>query len=1032
MTGYSNRIGFDKSAYPAGSLNTTSNSSGALASNVLRVLTVALLLVSTSFSMSGPLFASPLDSGQAAVRLPNGLRVVIVQESSLPVVSCQLWYRVGARHDPQGFRGTCHVIEHILENNQLARQSSLMRKLISSSAQFDAYTSDDFTVFTSNIQSEDLESAIALQAARFQERSITQAQLDTARVQVLQELKDERSSPDENLSKEVRAVAYRRHPYGLPPSGTAEDVNRLTPGVAQDFLNQWFQPANATLVIAGRINPATALSTTGKYFGPLTSTKANVNFMEVPEPTQEGERRVYLKYDGSADQIFIAFHTPELGHQDAPALIVLEALLNNPLGGILKHRFIDTNLCTRASASYEFRKSPGLFTFHLKGRKDVSSNTLLTEIDRLFNDIKQVTPEPSKLERARNRALFKFFESRTGPYKTAFQLGLFDALGHFELAQSSPEKINQVSSERLKAVANRYLTTANRSIGFLISERSSPVPQTKPGKDRTASINSSLRLAGFKTDRTDLIAGRMPGTSKNDQGVSMPTGLTNIAAKPAAAKPAPIAKQDSAAKMPVAPAKPGQAVKSNAAHPAAHKRPHTAESSTNASPKKPTPPSTPLPPFDLAGIAKSKTLPSGINLVVLTVKSSPIVRIEGTIKAGSVFDPAKRPGLSEFNVTLMNSDSTQISREKSEGHQANRGLGPQDLLGFKPGLTQISFATNCQAKHVGVQLRLLSHHMTKPQLSESAIDSAKDTVASSIKAAHLNPTGLAQEYLMRNLLANKSPYSPPEVHKKLKAIEDITPEEVIEFRNQRIVPGATTIVMVGDITLETAIPLVEAAFKNWQGSNIDTNIVAEANKRNVLKVVVPTSDSGAIYLLLGRLLEKPVGSDIAELMLVDSILFKHPFFARLAPVISQGPDTHAKAKISSQVTPLSGKSTWALSVAMPAGQAESTFEKLKVGLGQFSRDGLTAIEFKEMKPYLFGNLRLSKMNDVKTIASTMVEAVKLGRSPVFWSEVTKELNAIDLKDLNLFICKELKPNESLLVVAGEKKSLKDARHFKLQ
>jgi len=967
--------------------------------------------------------ASPVDSGRAAVRLPNGLRVVIVEEKALPVVSCQLWYRVGARHDPQGFRGTCHVIEHVLENKQLQNNKDKVTSLISSAARFDAFTSDDFTVFVSNVRPSDLETAIALQAARFKDQSISQGMLDGAAAQVVEEIQSERLSPESTLSREVRGVAYSRHPYAFTPTGSQDDVRRLTPGVVQDFYNRHFQPGNATLVICGRLNAGSTLATVGRLFGPLAKAKETGAQEEVPEPKQEGERRVYLKYPGEVDQLFLAFHTPSIGHPDAPALAVLESLLNNANNGILKRRFIDSRLCQAATASFEFRQSPGLITFHLVGNRDVGSTGMLNEIDKLFNDIRQVTPEPGTLERAQNRTAFKYYLSRTGPYKTSYQLGLFDALGHFELAEAWPERVRAVTPEKIKEVAERYLQTNNRSVGFLVAEKGAPPP--KPSRDRTARMHDlpPIERASFGPDRGALVAA-------DTRLAKAHTPLNKIPVKPAAA-----ATKSSPAAKPAAPtARPASPAAGNHHH-APHKtpvhhHPHSAgQGGTNAG--KPPAVAAALPPYDLASMASTKELPSGIKLIVLPVRSSPVVHIEGVVKAGSAYDPADNPGLSELNVALMNGDSTPISRSKSELHQANRGLGPKDLIVFSPGLNDISFKTRCLSKNAAVQLKLLSHHLTRPLLTEASMEAAIKRVRNLSETTHKDPSGLAEEFLLRNLLASKSPYAPPEIHKKLKSIESAKMDEIAEFRQKYLVPSSTTIVMVGDITLEAASQHVENAFKNWRGNPQTTSPAVEANKKRVLKVVVPAHDSTELNLTVGRLLENPEARDYTKLLLVDSILFKHPLYARLKK--KGGSICNVKgASASSMVTPLSSRTAWSLSVNGPSSEATPLFRELKAGLHEFTRQGFSKTELHEMRKYVSGNILLERLSNIDSAGSSLIEAVRLGRNPSFWTEIDDFLRATDLDDLNLYISEELKPDESVLVVTGEKRTLREARNFKLQ
>ncbi len=522
-----------------------------------RIVTLLMLFVFTFVSLgqtaSCQVAAQP--ARDSAFRLANGLRVIIVEEPAFPMLSCQLWMHVGSMNDPNGASGTCHVVEHLLSETIKANGGSLARQLVGSGGRFDAFTSDDFTVFLENLPASQLELGLALQAERLKEKLFTPQQLKDAAHQVIQEIEAGQNNPDRTLMREVRALRYTRHPYKNLPAGVEEEIKTVTAQMVSDFYRQYFVPSNATLVIAGDVNKAKALKLAEQTVGAIQRKAIETPSLVPFEPLQTGERRVYLKYGGKKNKLYVAFQAPPASDPSAAAAAVMESLLGNSYVGLLKEIAIDTKVCDTASSAFELRKRPGMILITAEAPANVNTAKMLTAVDELCDKIKDGGFSDGDLAEAKKRAVFSLLKNKTGPYKAAFQLGFFDSLDKLDQSELWQKQLESVSKQEIMRLAASYLVPAKRSVGFMMAQTSasqsqktaSIVPmrgESRINYDRSKLGNLQIAtydpyLEGSKTDSTDEPSDEAPdeGEVKINPWTSKPIPSPN---KPAQKKVKPV------------------------------------------------------------------------------------------------------------------------------------------------------------------------------------------------------------------------------------------------------------------------------------------------------------------------------------------------------------------------------------------------------------------------------------------------------------------------------------------------------------
>lgn len=973
-----------------------------------------------------------------AVKLANGLRVILIEEPAFPMISSQLWLHVGSFDDPAGASGTCHVIEHLLAETMKANGASLARRLIGSGGRYDAFTSDDFTVFLENLPSTQLELALSLQAERLKDRNFSAQAVDVAAKQVALEIEASHSNPDRTLLREVRALRFTRHPYKNLPSGIEEEIKSLNPQIATDFFKEHFIPSNATLVLSGDLKANQALKLVEQYLGSIPARKGMSPNLIPYEPIQTGERRVYLKYGGKKNKLLIAFQAPAATDPSAAPTAVLESLLGNSTCGLLHDLAVNTKVCDSASASYELRKNPGVLSISCEAPANVSSTKMLSTVEEVCDKIREGSFDDAALAEARKHAVFSFLKNKIGPYKTGFQLGFFDSLEKLDQADLWQRQLESVSKQDVLRVAASYLVSSKRSVGFMLGQTSAssvqktacrPAPRLvsasnlKPDRQQMHFCRSALGnmqiaaydpyLDGSRTDSTDEPQDEAPDAPAEDPS-------TGTSVPPAAGSAGPGTTTSSGA--------PGSTtVTGTPSVKQTQPQQVTTEPDTVAAPQAEAPRA---PASATRSNISEFILINGIRLIVFKADSSPVIRISGAVRAGHVYDPVNKPGLSDTTVALMNGSSAKISKENSARMQAQNGLDRADQIRFFEGREQISFHTSCLVQDLATQLKLISHHLTDPALDDASLSAARNTVAGTIKRRQNTVQDRANRLLLQNLLSDKSQFNPPSPHELLASVLKITADDINQFRGSNIAPSTTTIVLSGNIDPQDANRLVTSALGQWQGKAKTPAVSAQANKRLVTKVNLPSDDNVRVELALGRLLPTPVSQpEYARLILTDCALLKHPLYARLTNP-KKMPDLDDSVSIQSILMPMAQQCAWILDVNLTEAKLPGITGAIKQQFRELLTTGLSNSELSEMKRFISGQVCVNRLNDVIHSADSIIDAVSTDREPDYWFNLPSAIEATALGDVNQFIKNEFQPDKACVVVAGSKKAIKLVPSFR--
>ncbi len=423
--------------------------------------------------------------------LPNGLKVLFLENHKAPVATFQVWYRVGSRNEEWGRTGLSHMLEHMMfKGTKRVAPEEFSRIIQENGGNDNAFTSTDNTAYFENIVADRIRIPVDLESDRMQNLVLREKDFLTERQVVMEE---RRLRTDDNpkacLFEQIEAASFQIQPYHWPTIGWMEDIRRFTLEDLKTYYRTYYNPANAFLVVVGDLSKDEIIPMIEKAFDPVPKGKAPDQNRDEEQP-QEGERRVFLKKEAQLPFLAMAYHVPNLRDRDCYALEVLSAVLSAGKSSRLYRGLVrEKQLALSADADYSLvSRDPGLFYLTvepLPGRHMAEVEEALNqEIGRL-----QKTPVGEhELEKAKNQLEAAFTYGQDSLFYQAMMLARYEIAADWRYIDDYIPSIRKVTPEDVMRVANRYLVPDNRTAGILI-----PLPAAK-GKAPKAADESRGRV----------------------------------------------------------------------------------------------------------------------------------------------------------------------------------------------------------------------------------------------------------------------------------------------------------------------------------------------------------------------------------------------------------------------------------------------------------------------------------------------------------------------------------------------------------
>lgn len=402
----------------------------------------------------------------------NGLRILLVPDTTSPVAGCMVTYHVGSRNEAIGYTGATHLLEHLMFkgserfNGKLG--TSMEHLMESRGAMVNATTWYDRTNYYEVLPKDALPLAIEIEADRMRTAILNEKDRASEMPIVRNEFERGENLPMEALDKQIWAAAFLAHPYHHPTIGWRSDIEGVSIERLKQFYNDFYWPDNATVTIVGNFTEKETLMRIKKEFGRHEKRVGAYPQVYTQEPAQEGERRVRVERAGTPI-VSVAHKIPEATHQDIPALLVLATILYDDKSSRLYRAFIDTAQATDVMVLCSQFKDPGLFQTFLT----LAPGVLHTEAERLLMEEYRAltTTQVSSLElkRAKQSLRASLASRRDGPYALLSALNEDIATGDWTRFVTLPDALQAVSARDVKRVAQTYFKDQSRVSGWFVN-----------------------------------------------------------------------------------------------------------------------------------------------------------------------------------------------------------------------------------------------------------------------------------------------------------------------------------------------------------------------------------------------------------------------------------------------------------------------------------------------------------------------------------------------------------------------------------
>ena len=402
--------------------------------------------------------------------LENGLRVIVHEDRSTPLVAMNLLYDAGSKDEDPAMTGLAHMFEHLMYCGS-ANIPEYDLPLQLAGGENNAFTNNDITNYYLTIPSENIETGFWLESDRMLAPDFSQNKLDIQKSVVIEEFKQRYlNQPYGDVMLLLRPLAYTVHPYRWPTIGMEiSHLENVSLDDVRNFFSSRYTPGNAILTLAGNINSDKAYELAVKWFGPIP-VRVSAERKLPAEPVQTEERTLTVERSVPADALYKAWHMGSRTSDDFYSLDLLTDLLAGGESGRLYNKLVrEKNLFSEINAYITSDIDPGLVI--LSGKLMKGTDILKAEraVNEVIEELKDTTLTVRELEKVKNKFESSTVLSNTSILNKAMNLSVYELLGDIHMVNREVEKYRGVTGKMVRDTAARYLNPDNCTTLFYVS-----------------------------------------------------------------------------------------------------------------------------------------------------------------------------------------------------------------------------------------------------------------------------------------------------------------------------------------------------------------------------------------------------------------------------------------------------------------------------------------------------------------------------------------------------------------------------------
>jgi zinc protease len=440
----------------------------------LRTFLVVALACGAGLAAWVPLQAAvqPPKLQYSILTLPNGLRVILSEDHSTPIVHVSVWYHVGSKNERPGRTGFAHFFEHMMfKGSKNVEPESHTSIIASVGGRSNAYTTEDETVFWQTLPAQYLPLALWMEADRMATLRISDADFKREREVVKEERRMRiENQPYGRLSEIIYDNTFTTHPYKHPTIGSMADLEAATVDDVREFHSTFYVPENAVVTVVGDFDIAQATRLVNQYFARVPKAARPVPRDIPQEPVQSKERRVVVEESWPLPAVVVAYHVTYDGHPDSYPLHITSKILSDGESARIPRELVyNRRLALTAFGSGNITEQPNLFyavAIVQPGQKpEDAERALIGEFEKL----KREPVTATELQRAKNQFARDYIVGRESNQDKALHLA-HAAVIHNDIKTADGEFdiFTDTTTADVQRVAKTYFNDTNRTVLYIL------------------------------------------------------------------------------------------------------------------------------------------------------------------------------------------------------------------------------------------------------------------------------------------------------------------------------------------------------------------------------------------------------------------------------------------------------------------------------------------------------------------------------------------------------------------------------------
>lgn len=727
--------------------------------------------------------------------LPNGLRVILAQDQSAPVVAVDIWYNVGGANDPEGRSGFAHMFEHMMfEGSENIGNDEYHALLEAIGANNNAYTNIDNTAYWEVAPANELPRVLWMESDRMASLNVTQEAFETQREVVIEEYSQNVANrPYGESNRRLFTLPLQGYPpYERSVIGNPDDLMAASLDELQDFHDTYYKPNNATLVIVGDIDLALTKTLVQAYFGdipagekvaPITQQYPLPNEFPILDTDSEtgcalGYQETLIDPQVQLPRYAATVVTPPRGNEDYYALALLVDILAGGDSSRFEQNIIRQGLAAAAFTGLaDYRGAGILYTIGFPNGGDMPEATqalIRAEFDKVIDD--GVTQ--AELDRVKKQLQIASIASfRDSALSTAEWLQ--DATLNFGRPDAIADELamyDAVTTADIRRVAQTYLC-----------EKPMNTLWTLPEGEESLSDYPGPLVEAADVEITDAAGPDVLDSELTNEVLdALPKGVIN--------------RTDVPASLPVA--------------------------ETN------------FPPFD------TFTLDNGLEVIFVEQNETPEVNLELFVGGSNAAAPADKQGVADFMAELL----TKGTENRTAAEIAEEIESVGGAVGSNAALEWTSLSVQSPRTDTDLAFDMLADMARNPTFPNDEFEVIKEQTLTFLEQDEVNPDTLANRQFGR-IAYNGHPYG---YYTSIDTVENLSVDDVVEFYDTYFKPNNALLVIVGDITPEEVRAQTERVFNDWEAENVPDFLdypKAELGDASVIYVVDrPDSEQATIQV----------------------------------------------------------------------------------------------------------------------------------------------------------------------------------------